>query len=189
LKEKQDAEISLSTGIFRIERHDFAQHRNGELWFLFLKVFLCLLFERCDPFVKIRGILRHQGKPGQQSNKDATNSWNKISHRHDVYHVLWPMLHPVRRTYYSPEISRQNLRPTGSAIDHRNTQNDLQVPRSPVRGQLAGTVSNRDGIGARIKVSAAATLQYDHVSFAAGYASSAATPTHFGLGPRDRRTR
>jgi hypothetical protein len=26
-------------------------------------------------------------------------------------------------------------------------------------------------------------VQYNHVSFAAGYASSSAVPTHFGLGP------
>lgn len=48
--------------------------------------------------------------------------------------------------------------------------------------QLEGTKSNRDGIGARIKVTAGAVTQYNHVSFAAGYASSSAVPTHFGLG-------
>ena len=47
---------------------------------------------------------------------------------------------------------------------------------------LEGTKSNRDGIGARIKVVAGGTTQYSHVSFAAGYASSSAGPTHFGLG-------
>jgi hypothetical protein len=49
--------------------------------------------------------------------------------------------------------------------------------------RLEGTTSNRDGIGARIKVVAGGTTQYNHVSFAAGYASSSAGPTHFGLGP------
>jgi len=47
---------------------------------------------------------------------------------------------------------------------------------------LEGTRSNRDGIGARIKVLAGGATQYNHVSFAAGYASSSAGPTHFGLG-------
>jgi len=47
---------------------------------------------------------------------------------------------------------------------------------------LEGTKSNRDGIGARIKVVAGGSTQYDQVSFAAGYASSSAGPTHFGLG-------
>ena len=48
--------------------------------------------------------------------------------------------------------------------------------------ELQGTKSNRDGIGARIKVTAGGAVQYNHVSFAAGYASSSAGPTHFGLG-------
>jgi len=48
--------------------------------------------------------------------------------------------------------------------------------------RLEGTKSNRDGIGARIKITAGGTTQYDHVSFAAGYASSSAGPVHFGLG-------
>ena len=47
---------------------------------------------------------------------------------------------------------------------------------------LEGSQSNRDGIGTRIKVVAAGVAQYNHVSFAAGYASSSAGPTHFGLG-------
>jgi hypothetical protein len=50
--------------------------------------------------------------------------------------------------------------------------------------QLQGTTSNRDGIGARIKVTAGGSVQYNHVSFAAGYASASAGPTHFGLGSR-----
>jgi hypothetical protein len=48
--------------------------------------------------------------------------------------------------------------------------------------RLEGTKSNRDGIGARIKVTCGTVTQYNHVSFAAGYASSSAAPTHFGLG-------
>ena len=48
--------------------------------------------------------------------------------------------------------------------------------------ELEGTKSNRDGIGARINVTAGGTTQYNQVSFAAGYASSSAGPMHFGLG-------
>ena len=48
--------------------------------------------------------------------------------------------------------------------------------------ELRGTRSNRDAIGARIKVTAGGAVQYNHVSFAAGYGSSSAGPTHFGLG-------
>ena len=47
---------------------------------------------------------------------------------------------------------------------------------------LEGSKSNRDGIGARIKVASGGVTQYSHVSFAAGYASASAGPTHFGLG-------
>ena len=47
---------------------------------------------------------------------------------------------------------------------------------------MQGTKSNRDGIGARIKLVAGGSAQYNHVMFAAGYASSSAGPVHFGLG-------
>ena len=47
---------------------------------------------------------------------------------------------------------------------------------------LEGVKSNRDGIGARIKVVVKGAAQYNHVTTAAGYASSSAGPVHFGLG-------
>ncbi len=46
---------------------------------------------------------------------------------------------------------------------------------------LEGARSNRDGIGARIKVVTKSGTQYDQVSWASGYASSSAGPVHFGL--------
>jgi hypothetical protein len=48
---------------------------------------------------------------------------------------------------------------------------------------LEGTKSNRDAIGARIKVTSHAMTQYNHVTHATGYASSSGGPVHFGLGP------
>jgi hypothetical protein len=48
--------------------------------------------------------------------------------------------------------------------------------------KLQGTKSNRDGIGARIKVVTKSTTQYNHVTYSCGYASSSAGPVHFGLG-------
>jgi hypothetical protein len=48
---------------------------------------------------------------------------------------------------------------------------------------LEGVRSNRGGIGARIKVVSKSATQFNHVSTAAGYASSSAGPVHFGLGP------
>jgi hypothetical protein len=47
---------------------------------------------------------------------------------------------------------------------------------------LVGTKSNRDAIGARIKVVTRGATQYNHVSSGFGYASSSAGPVHFGLG-------
>ncbi len=48
--------------------------------------------------------------------------------------------------------------------------------------KLQGTKSNRDGIGARIKVVTKSGAQYNHMTTAFGYASSSAGPVHFGLG-------
>ena len=48
--------------------------------------------------------------------------------------------------------------------------------------KLQGTKSNRDGIGARIKVVTKSGAQYNHVTYSCGYASSSAGPVHFGLG-------
>jgi enediyne biosynthesis protein E4 len=48
--------------------------------------------------------------------------------------------------------------------------------------KLEGTRSNRDGAGAKVKLATSAGAQYNHVSSAAGYASSSAGPLHFGLG-------
>ncbi len=48
--------------------------------------------------------------------------------------------------------------------------------------KLQGTKSNRDGIGARIKLVSKHGAQYSQMSSSAGYASSSAGPVHFGLG-------
>jgi len=47
---------------------------------------------------------------------------------------------------------------------------------------LEGTKSNRDGIGARIKIVTSAGTQYNHMTTSVGYASSSYGPVHFGLG-------
>jgi enediyne biosynthesis protein E4 len=51
---------------------------------------------------------------------------------------------------------------------------------------LRGTKSNRDGIGARLKVTTKSGIQYNHMTTSVGYASSSEGPVHFGLGPDDR---
>ena len=63
--------------------------------------------------------------------------------------------------------------------------------RSPHAGHwldiaLQGTKSNRDGIGARIKVVSKRGEQYNHMTTSVGYASSSYGPVHFGLGPDTR---
>jgi enediyne biosynthesis protein E4 len=47
---------------------------------------------------------------------------------------------------------------------------------------LEGTSSNRDGIGARIRVVSKSGTQYNHMTTSVGYASSSDGPVHFGLG-------
>lgn len=49
--------------------------------------------------------------------------------------------------------------------------------------KLVGTKSNRDGVGAAVKVSAGKFASYDQRFMTAGYSSSSAGPMHFGLGP------
>jgi hypothetical protein len=51
---------------------------------------------------------------------------------------------------------------------------------------LQGTKSNRDGIGARIKVVTKSGAQYNHMTTSVCYASSSDGPVHFGLGPDTR---
>jgi len=47
---------------------------------------------------------------------------------------------------------------------------------------LRGVKSNRDGIGARIKVVTRAGVQYNHQTSSVCYASSSLGPVHFGSG-------
>jgi hypothetical protein len=67
---------------------------------------------------------------------------------------------------------------------------EVWINRSPgghwLELKLEGTKSNRDAIGARVKVVSRSITQYNHVTTAVGYASSSAGPVHFGLGP-DRK--
>jgi hypothetical protein len=51
-----------------------------------------------------------------------------------------------------------------------------------LQGTGTRTKSNRDGIGARIKLVTKSGAQYNHMTTSCGYASSSAGPVHFGLG-------
>ena len=64
---------------------------------------------------------------------------------------------------------------------------EIWMNRSPNSGHwldiaLRGTRSNRDGIGARIKVVTKGGAQYNHMTTSVCYASSSDGPVHFGLG-------
>jgi enediyne biosynthesis protein E4 len=68
-----------------------------------------------------------------------------------------------------------------------NAPAEIWVNQSPTNNhwiefKLQGTKSNRDGIGARIKVVTKSGSQYNHMTTSSGYASSSAGPVHFGLG-------
>jgi hypothetical protein len=60
--------------------------------------------------------------------------------------------------------------------------NESTVANHWIAFKLEGTKSNRDGIGARIKVVTKSGPQYNHMTTSSGYASSSAGPVHFGLG-------
>jgi hypothetical protein len=59
-------------------------------------------------------------------------------------------------------------------------------PRSWIDFRLVGSGSNRDGLGARIRVSAGGIVQWNQMTSAVGYASASLTPVHFGLGSLSR---
>jgi enediyne biosynthesis protein E4 len=84
------------------------------------------------------------------------------------------------------ERKRQGIGAARSAIW---TGMDAWMNRSEHAGHwldvaLRGTHSNRDGIGARVKVvSPTVGAQYNHMTTSVCYASSSDGPVHFGLGP------
>jgi hypothetical protein len=71
---------------------------------------------------------------------------------------------------------------------------ELWMNRSPNHNHwldiaLRGVKSNRDGIGARIKVVTKAGVQYNHQTSSVCYASSSLGPVHFGLGAEAKATK
>ncbi len=96
--------------------------------------------------------------------------------------------------------AKQPQRHRGSAVGDFNGDGRLDVvvtaigapaeiwinvsPGSPhwLELKLEGTKSNRDAIGARVKVVTRTRTQFNHVTTSCGYASSSAGPIHFGLG-------
>ena len=72
-------------------------------------------------------------------------------------------------------------------VNALNAPAEVWMNQSPgtshwIEFKLQGTKSNRDGIGARIKIVTKSGAQYNHMTTSCGYASSSAGPVHFGLG-------
>jgi hypothetical protein len=68
---------------------------------------------------------------------------------------------------------------------------EIWMNRSPganhwIELKLEGTKSNRDAIGARVKVTTKSMTQYNHVTTACGYASSSAARCTSGWAPMPR---
>jgi hypothetical protein len=64
---------------------------------------------------------------------------------------------------------------------------ELWLNRSPEKQhwlliESTGTTSNRDGMGAKIKVATASGAQYNQVNIAIGYSCASDRRVHFGLG-------
>ncbi|MGA7576109.1 MAG: CRTAC1 family protein [Terriglobales bacterium] len=72
-----------------------------------------------------------------------------------------------------------------------NSQPEILINRSANSNHwllinLVGSVSNRDGLGSRIKVITAEGVQYNHATTSVGYGSSSDKRVHFGLGAATR---
>ncbi len=75
-----------------------------------------------------------------------------------------------------------------------NSPAKLFINRSAVRGhwlalRLSGTSSNREGLGARVRLTLPdGSLRYNHATTSVGYASSSEPLVRFGMGPFDKAT-
>lgn len=76
-------------------------------------------------------------------------------------------------------------------INNNNAQpsvylNDVKRAGNNVEINLEGTESNRDAIGARVRLTIAGKTMTRQVEAGSGYASEAMLPVHFGLGAAER---
>jgi hypothetical protein len=68
----------------------------------------------------------------------------------------------------------------------RNMLVESGSPNHWLQIQLWGRQTNRDGVGARVRVSTGDVSQIDEVHSGRGYQSHFGSRLHFGLGPHDR---
>ncbi|MCA1593863.1 MAG: ASPIC/UnbV domain-containing protein [Acidobacteria bacterium] len=64
--------------------------------------------------------------------------------------------------------------------------NNLRKSGNAVELKLVGTRSNRDAVGARVRLTASGKTMMRQVEAGSGYASEAMLPVHFGLGNAER---
>lgn len=64
--------------------------------------------------------------------------------------------------------------------------NNLKKSGNAVELKLVGTRSNRDAIGARVRLTAGGKTMMRQVEAGSGYASESMLPVHFGLGGADK---
>jgi enediyne biosynthesis protein E4 len=62
-------------------------------------------------------------------------------------------------------------------------RNVSSAPNHWLLVRTVGSRSNRDGVGARIRVTSASGVQHSHVNTAVGYGCASDRRVHFGLGP------
>ncbi len=65
-------------------------------------------------------------------------------------------------------------------------RNESETGNHWIEIRLQGTKTNRDGVGAHVRVVAGELVQIDEVHSGRGYQSHHGTRLHFGLGPRER---
>jgi hypothetical protein len=68
-------------------------------------------------------------------------------------------------------------------------RNDVRSGNRSIRLRLVGTTSNRDAIGARVRLTAGGVTQTRIVKTGSSYLSQSELPLTFGIGPRDRADR
>lgn len=71
--------------------------------------------------------------------------------------------------------------------DHPQLIENTGAPRGHwIELKLIGTRSNRDAVGAQVRIVAGELVQYDHVRAGGSYLSGSDLRLHFGLGPQNR---
>jgi enediyne biosynthesis protein E4 len=139
-----------------------------------------------EDLFKVNGKLQHEyGEEDQLFENDGTGNFSDVSVRHGDYFKKEYVGRGACFGDYDndgdDDIYIVNLNSNGILIrnDGGNRNNWLLL-------DLEGTQSNRDGIGARIMLTAAGKNQYQYRESASGYLSQNDPRIHFGLGKSEK---